>query len=226
MTLRPLHDAWIPLLSRAAEKWVADTGLDGPEPSRLGEVASLLDRVATWTARVDLTAARDAESLVELYLVDALPLGTMLAKDTTSVVDVGSGGGAPGLTLAILRPEIRVTLVEPRAKRVAFLRTSAAALECNNVDVRRRRSEELPSRGFQDAMSRATFAPQQWLEEGARLAVRSVWVFLAKADPPALAGWRLEHDVAYELPFSGAPRRIVGFRREEATSASASSAGT
>lgn len=217
MTLRPLGEAWIPLLHRAADRWCADTGLDAPAPSSLSKIVPLLDRVATWTARVDLTAARDAESLVELYLVDALPLSALLSPDTTSIVDVGSGGGAPGLTLALLRPAIQVTLVEPRAKRVAFLRTSATELDCANVEVRRARSEVLAPNAYQDAMSRATFAPEQWLREGARIASRGVWVFLAAAEPPERPGFRVEHDVEYVLPFSGAPRRAVGFIRDDAT---------
>ena len=215
MTLQPIGDAWIPRLTRAAEMWRSETGLALPNTPDWSRFARLLDRVATWTARVDLTAARDAESLVDIYLVDALLLAALLPSDCGRVVDVGSGGGAPGLSAALLRPELHITLLEPRAKRVAFLRTSAEELGCENVEVRRGRSEGLADGEFDAALSRATFGPEEWLREGARIAKHVVWVFLAGAAPPFLPGWRVSTDVEYRQPFSGAQRRTLCFSRED-----------
>ncbi len=215
MSLQPIGDAWIPLLTRSAEIWQGETGLTIPDAAEWSRFARLLDRVATWTARVDLTAARDAESLVDIYLVDALLLAALLPKNCGRVVDVGSGGGAPGLCAALLRPELRITLLEPRAKRVAFLRTSVEDLGCQNVEVRRGRSQGLAVGEFEVALSRATFGPEEWLREGARIATHVVWVFLAGAEPPILPGWRVAKDVEYRQPFSGAQRRTLCFARED-----------
>jgi 16S rRNA G527 N7-methylase RsmG len=82
-----------------------------------------LDGIVEWNARIDLTAARSDDELVDLMVADALVLSRHVAE-AARVVDVGSGAGAPGLALAILRPDLDVTLVEPLDKRVAFLRTS------------------------------------------------------------------------------------------------------
>jgi 16S rRNA (guanine527-N7)-methyltransferase len=86
-----------------------------------------LDRLEEWNARVDLTAARSTEELVDLMLADAFVVAPRIPRGVR-VVDVGSGAGAPGLAIALLRPDLPVTLVEPLGKRVAFLRTVIGAL--------------------------------------------------------------------------------------------------
>ncbi|MGH7440525.1 MAG: RsmG family class I SAM-dependent methyltransferase, partial [Polyangiaceae bacterium] len=62
-----------------------------------------LTRLEEWNARVDLTAARSPDELVDLMLVDALVVAPRLPRGVR-VVDVGSGAGAPGLAIALLRP--------------------------------------------------------------------------------------------------------------------------
>jgi 16S rRNA (guanine527-N7)-methyltransferase len=113
-----------------------------------------LDELVTWNARVDLTAARSAEELVDLTLADAWMLAH--AGPEGHWVDVGAGAGAPGLVLAVLRPDWSVTLVEPRGKRVSFLRTIAGRLGADNVQVVRARGETLGDGGWDVAVSRAT----------------------------------------------------------------------
>jgi 16S rRNA (guanine527-N7)-methyltransferase len=81
-----------------------------------------LERLKEWNARIDLTAARSDDELVDLMVADALVLAPHIPADAR-LIDVGSGAGAPGLALALLRPDLGVTLVEPVGKRSAFLRT-------------------------------------------------------------------------------------------------------
>lgn len=206
MPLSRPRSGWRPRIERA----VAGLG------SSLDERASaaleqLLDLVVEWNARVDLTAARDADELVDLYVADAVTLWAAGVVPGERWVDVGSGGGAPGLVLAVLEPELRVTLVEPRTKRVAFLRSAVGALGLGQVDVQRVRSDALAAGGWQVAVSRATLAPADWLVEGARLATRGVWVLLARAEPPALDGWHVERNISYRWPLTGAQRRAVRY---------------
>src|SRR5580698_3967292 len=85
-----------------------------------GHLATWLALLQQWNARIDLPAARSDDELVDLMLADALLLAPRLPADAR-VVDVGTGAGAPGLALALLRPDLRVTLVEPLGKRAAFL---------------------------------------------------------------------------------------------------------
>ncbi len=227
--LRPLGDAWYPLLERAAHALEsAEIELSAVWPSESARraawarLAKFLDLVVTWNARLDLTAARDAPDLVDLYLADALVLAVR-AHASGSVrqrwVDVGSGGGAPGFVLGLIAPELRLTLVEPRQKRVAFLRTAVGSQAPCSIDVVGARSDALPSGQADVAVSRATFSPAEWLAEGARLARRSVWVLLARAEPPSLPGWRLRESVEYRWPSSGASRHALEFVPEQAPGA-------
>ena len=124
-------------------------------------------------------------------------------------VDVGSGAGAPAIPLALFVPELELTLVEPRSKRVAFLRTALGVVGRSDVKVVRGRSEELGPAGFDVALSRATLPPLEWLREGARVARSAVWVLLARGERPALDGWRVQADVEYRWPLTAVERRAI-----------------
>jgi 16S rRNA (guanine527-N7)-methyltransferase len=177
-----------------------------------GKLAQWLDQLVAWNARLDLTAARSTDELLDIMIVDALVLAPRIEKDTT-VVDVGTGAGAPGLALAILRPDLRVTLVEPLAKRVAFLRTALAALGREDIGLLRLRADELKTR-WDVAIARATFPPAEWLERGTLLVPPggSVWVLLAKEPPPESEGAVIAEDVPYAWPGTDAPRRAVRYK--------------
>lgn len=109
-----------------------------PRPAReaLGRYLELL---TAWSLRTNLTAARTPEERVLVLIEPALALLPLLQPGT--LLDVGSGNGAPGLVLALLDPERRVTLLEPRQRRWAFLREAARACGRSDIDVRRERHE-------------------------------------------------------------------------------------
>jgi 16S rRNA (guanine527-N7)-methyltransferase len=131
------------------------------------------------------------------------------------VVDVGTGAGAPGLPIGLLRPDLRVTLVEPLQKRVAFLRTALGTLGAEvarRFSIRQVRVENM-TEGFDVAVSRATLPPEEWMARGVQLAPEGdVWLLLAKLPLPAHAGWRAVVDQRYVWPLTGAPRRAVCLR--------------
>jgi 16S rRNA (guanine527-N7)-methyltransferase len=179
-------------------------------PAAPAALEALLDLLVEWNRRLDLTAARSPEELVDLFLCDA----ALLARHHdpgAHWVDVGSGAGAPGLPLAVLAPDLLLTLVEPQSKRVAFLRTALGSIGRGDVQVERRRSDALPAGGFDVACSRATLPPPEWLREGARLATSAVWVLLARAGPPSLDGWRVDLDLEYTWTLTGAARRALRY---------------
>jgi 16S rRNA (guanine527-N7)-methyltransferase len=178
-------------------------------PNVARQLAAYCELVVTWNQRVDLTAARSADELVDLLLADALAMASVLpGTDAERWLDVGSGVGAPGIPLALLTP-VRMTLVEPREKRVAFLRTAVGSLARPDILVTRTRSDTFADASCEVAVSRATLPPEQWLAEGARLATRCVWLLLAKAGLPEVAGRRILADVRYRWPLTGAERRAV-----------------
>lgn len=80
-----------------------------------------------------------------------------------SLVDLGSGAGLPGIVLAMLRPESRVTLLEPMARRAVFLQECVTALSLGNVEVVRGRAEEFSGRLAADVVTSRAVAPLEKL---------------------------------------------------------------
>ncbi len=123
---------------------------DGAEAKLLAYLA-LLDK---WNRVYNLTAVRDAERMVSHHLLDSLAAVPYFHGE--AVLDVGSGGGLPGIPLAIARPEVRVTLIDSIAKKTAFLLQAKAELGLKNLQVITGRVEDFrPEAGFDVVTSRA-----------------------------------------------------------------------
>lgn len=89
-----------------------------------------------------LIGPREGDRLWDRHLLNSAAVGELIAADAT-VTDVGSGGGFPGVPLAIARGDIRVTLVEPMARRVEWLEEVVKSLGLDNVAVLRGRAEDV-----------------------------------------------------------------------------------
>jgi 16S rRNA (guanine527-N7)-methyltransferase len=111
----------------------------GIAPQAASALAAYLDRLARWSERVNLTGVRGASERVAVLVGPALPLARALVPGP--LIDVGSGNGSPGLVLALLEPERAVTLLEPRARRWAFLREACRCAGRPDVRVLRERHD-------------------------------------------------------------------------------------
>jgi 16S rRNA (guanine527-N7)-methyltransferase len=116
--------------------------LDAAAIARLGDY---LARLLAMNERMNLTAIKQPEEAWNRHALDALTLVPLLSElgAGARLVDVGSGGGVPGIPLAIARPELSVTLVEATQKKAAFLSAVAGALGLSGVSVRAERAEQL-----------------------------------------------------------------------------------
>lgn len=92
---------------------------------------------------MNLTAITEPDEIYEKHFLDCAMIEAFIPKGA-SVADVGSGAGFPGLVLAIVRPDVHVTLIEPTGKRCAFLESTAQSLGLTNTIVLNARAEELP----------------------------------------------------------------------------------
>ncbi|MEM0982716.1 MAG: 16S rRNA (guanine(527)-N(7))-methyltransferase RsmG [Planctomycetota bacterium] len=141
LDLPPLQEPLKPPLSFG--KRVRDLGieLEADEVEKLGGYLSLL--LAT-NKIINLTAIRDEEDAWTKHIADALTLLPLLAEveaESPRLVDVGTGGGLPGMVLAIVRPDVRVTLLDSTEKKCRFLDHAAAELGLSNVVIRHDRAE-------------------------------------------------------------------------------------
>jgi 16S rRNA (guanine527-N7)-methyltransferase len=174
-------------------------------------LSTWLDVLIEWNAKIDLTAAKTPRALVWLMCADAWMLSRAVPH-RASVIDVGTGAGAPGLALAIMRPDLRVTLVEPLGKRAAFLRTVIGKLGRTDVALVAQTDDQLKDAQFDVAVSRATFSPKEWLER-ARELVRAgggVWVFLAREPAPSAEGASAVETLTY-TDEAGIPKQLVRY---------------
>ncbi len=132
---------------------IAALGLDLPPDgeARLLAYLALLDK---WNRVYNLTAVRDPERMVSHHLLDSLAAVPYFTGP--AVLDVGSGGGLPGIPLAIARPDLQVTLIDSIAKKTAFLQQARAELGLGNLTVATGRVENFrPETGFDVITSRA-----------------------------------------------------------------------
>jgi 16S rRNA (guanine527-N7)-methyltransferase len=188
------------------------------EGSVSAQLVTWLELLGTWNAKLDLTAARSHDELGDLMLADAFALSLRI-PEKRRVVDVGTGAGAPGLPLALLRPDLSVTLIEPLAKRTSFLRTLLGTVHRTDIVLRRAKGEdaraEAKATPWDIALSRATLAPPVWLSLGMDLVGPrgSVWVLVAQGDPPSLEGTRLAEDFTYAWPLTTQTRRALRYER-------------
>lgn len=129
-------------------------GLDEAIQARLLAYLTLL---AKWNRTHNLTSVRDPLGMLRHHLLDSLAvLPHMPARAGLRLIDVGSGGGLPGVPLAIARRGWRVTLLDSSRKKSAFLRQTAAELGLNNVEVVTVRAEAYsPAQLFDVAIARA-----------------------------------------------------------------------
>lgn len=139
---------------------------DGVTLDRLARYHALLTE---WNARIDLTAVLEPEEMVDRHYLDsAAPLALGLIPQGARVIDVGTGAGLPGIPLCILRPDLRVTLLDAQRKRVTFLQAAIEALDLPAQAVHMRAEDaardEARREAYDVAVSRAVAATPTLLE--------------------------------------------------------------
>jgi 16S rRNA (guanine527-N7)-methyltransferase len=102
-----------------------------------------LDLLLAANQRMNLTRITNRAQADLLHVADAMTLLRFLPKSAHRLADVGSGGGVPGMVLAILRPDIEIVLIESTRKKARFLAETAEALALSNVHIEALRAEEV-----------------------------------------------------------------------------------
>ncbi len=136
------------------------------------------DLLATEGIVRGLIGPREVPRLWDRHLLNCAVVTDAVEADA-EVCDIGSGAGLPGLVMAIRRPDLRVTLVEPLLRRTTFLHEAVAELGLTNVVVRRGRAEELHGSAQFDVVTSRAVAPLDRLSRWSLPLVRSGGSFLA-----------------------------------------------
>lgn len=212
--------AWGPELRQGAQQ----LGLSLDE-AQLGQLIDYLELLQKWNKVYNLTAVRDAAEMVTHHLLDSLaavaPLRRQSGGRPASLLDVGSGGGLPGVVFAICCPEIRVDCVDTVAKKAAFLQQVAATLALSNLRGLHARVESL-SGPYDIVCSRAFASLVDFVNRSSgALAGEGVWLAM-KGKYPAdeIAALPSTVDVFHveqlHVPGLAAERCIVWMKRHGA----------
>ncbi len=102
-----------------------------------------LAELIKWNKRINLTGITDAKQIVIKHFLDSLAYLKGFGSDDVKVIDIGSGAGFPGLPLKIVKPELQLTLLDARFKRVAFLKELSRRLKLEETKIVHGRAEEL-----------------------------------------------------------------------------------
>jgi len=186
-----------------------------------------LDVLCLWNRRMNLTGIRSRERMVVELLADSLvPVPHLPAA--ARLLDVGSGAGLPGIPIKIVRPDIRIDLLEPLEKRAVFLRQAVRILGLEGIRVLQGRTDDrgIPFRpkGYDVVTARAVAGLQRVVEmcaphvaqggmligfEGQDVEVRLDEARLSLEE----ADLHLEHSVAYDPRGTARERRTLFFRK-------------
>jgi 16S rRNA (guanine527-N7)-methyltransferase len=165
--------------------------LTEPDAERL---VRLLDELERWSRTYNLTAIRKRDDMLTHHLLDSLSVHPDLSG--TTVADVGTGAGFPGLPLAVMNPERRFTLIDSNGKKIRFVQHAARELGLDNVEALHGRVEAVKGRAFDTVVARAFAALPELIVNvtplcGPRtrvLAMKGKWPREEIAALPA--GWR------------------------------------
>ena len=174
----------------------------------------LIELLAHWNRRFNLTAVRDPLDMVVRHLLDSLAVLPYLRGK--KLIDVGSGPGFPGLPIAIARPEYQVTLLDSNLKKTRFARHAYQRLGLSNVEVVRDRAENFESEPrFDSLVSRAFGTTNDLINSSGHLLADNGLVvnFLGRAPEDDAKycpdGFRELSIKSIHVPYLDAPRHLV-----------------
>jgi 16S rRNA (guanine527-N7)-methyltransferase len=196
-------------------------------PLQLSEeqVEKLLDYLHLlnkWNAVYNLTSVRDPLEMVKLHLLDSLT-AVPAFKEAVNVLDVGAGGGLPGMVLAISRPDMNVSMIDTVHKKTAFLNQVKAELGLGNVTVYTKKVQELEvktkfdvitSRAFADLSDFVNWSGHVLQEGGQFIALKGTAPAEERERLPA--PWKVQKLEPLAVPGLDAERHLVFIQAETA----------
>ena len=126
--------------------------------SQLDKISKLGDLYKFWNEKINVISRKDIESLYERHILHSLAIAKIISfENNTKIVDIGTGGGFPGIPLAILFPDVNFTLIDSIRKKIKVVSSIAESLGLINVTAQHLHSNELKGK-FDFVVSRAVTA--------------------------------------------------------------------
>ncbi len=154
----------------------------GVEEDTVVRFLSYLSELKKWNRAYNLTALKNDRDIIIKHFFDSLLFLKAFPEDSGNICDIGSGAGFPGIPIAIVRPDISITLVEPSRKKCAFLRNIKKVINLNNVAVLEARVEDIKDSDFNIAVTRALFSISEFIKK-AKHVVKKNGCFIVSKGP-------------------------------------------
>jgi 16S rRNA (guanine527-N7)-methyltransferase len=110
------------------------------------QLAAYYELLSGWNKKINLTSIRDLDDGIDRLLLEPIAAARHVPAGVRSIMDIGSGGGSPAIPFKLALPAARLTMVEVKARKSAFLREAVRRLELSNAHVETARYEELLTR--------------------------------------------------------------------------------
>lgn len=133
-----------------------------------------------WNKAYNLTAITDDREIVAKHFLDSLLYLKAIPAEVQTLCDVGTGAGFPGIPIALVRPNLQVTLIEPSRKRCSFLRHMTKRLNLKNIEVIEAKAEAVDAGPFDLVLTRATYTIADLLKKAGHLAKPGGWFLFSK----------------------------------------------
>jgi 16S rRNA (guanine527-N7)-methyltransferase len=194
-------------------------------PLRLPEGApeqllTLCELLAAWAARISLTAHREPGAILDRLVLDALALAAAIPA-ASSIADLGSGAGFPGLPFAVIFPDRQVTLIEARERKHHFQREAVRRLQLENARPLLGRSDALAPEPHGLVVAQAMAKPMQALPQLLPWASPGAWLAIPGGEEPppigSVAGVEASEIRRYRVPLTDLPRTLWLGRRSAQT---------
>lgn len=125
--------------------------------NQLDNILAYIELIQTWNKAYNLVGTSDTKELVQKHILDSLAIIPYVTK--TTVLDVGSGAGLPGIPLAIVLPDISFTLLDSNGKKARFMRQVVMQLKLTNVNIEQNRIEQYSAEALPYMVLSRAFAP-------------------------------------------------------------------
>lgn len=182
-------------------------------PAQVEQFKSLEGLYKEWNAKINVISRKDIDSLYEKHVLHSLAIAAAFEFPAgLEIVDIGTGGGFPGIPLAIYFPEVKFHLVDSIGKKLKIVEAVKEAIGLQNVTTQHARAQEIKNRKFDFAVSRAVAPLKDLLQWSRPLLKSSAYTFESASGQVLLHSGLIclkGGDLAQEISDSGAKPRMI-----------------